>query len=434
MSMDYNIGDEKIESVISYGSWNEGFFNKLCALVFALAPILQHYIGIIQNAGFTVLILISPILILKFLVKISGNGINKECLVAIFPLILFELYTVVVHGVDASRLFYVLFLILLFLCIASGCVNISYFFKYAVVIAILATIAVFVEYVFHYVLHRDLDLKFLEYLVRDDTIWDKNAEAIEGLDVSAYFFRPSGFFLEPSHFFLYSFPLIGVCLLSPERNRKSMRAAILISIGLVLTTSGMGIASVIVLWLVYFILKNNEFNIKGAFTKFFSARTILIGMVSIILLFVAYRFIPFFHSSIERIFTNDDHSAIDGRVRLASSFAKTISGRAKYFGTPGITRGLDFNLSGFYATYFKWGIVGLVFTYWFYIQGIFKLKGAYFWISLIIVIISYYTAHTHGTFYMLYYILFLMSGYFERSMEKYQFEPDSLEPDILESD
>ena len=108
MSMDYNIGDEKIESVISYGSWNEGFFNKLCALVFALAPILQHYIGIIQNAGFTVLILISPILILKFLVKISGNGINKECLVAIFPLILFELYTVVVHGVDASRLFYVL--------------------------------------------------------------------------------------------------------------------------------------------------------------------------------------------------------------------------------------------------------------------------------------------------------------------------------------
>ena len=305
---------------------------------------------------------------------------------------------------------------------------------YAVVIAILATIAVFVEYVFHYVLHRDLDLKFLEYLVRDDTIWDKNAEAIEGLDVSAYFFRPSGFFLEPSHFFLYSFPLIGVCLLSPERNRKSMRAAILISIGLVLTTSGMGIASVIVLWLVYFILKNNEFNIKGAFTKFFSARTILIGMVSIILLFVAYRFIPFFHSSIERIFTNDDHSAIDGRVRLASSFAKTISGRAKYFGTPGITRGLDFNLSGFYATYFKWGIVGLVFTYWFYIQGIFKLKGAYFWISLIIVIISYYTAHTHGTFYMLYYILFLMSGYFERSMEKYQFEPDSLEPDILESD
>ena len=431
MSMDYNIGDEKIESVISYGSWNQGFFNKLCALVFALAPILQHYIGIIQNAGFTVLILIFPILVLKFLAKISGNGINKECLVAILPLILFELYTVVVHGVVASRLFYVLFLILLFLSIASGCVNISYFIRYAVIVAIMATIAVLAEYVSHYVLHRDLDLKFLEYLVKDDTIWDRNAEAIEGLDVSAYFFRPSGFFLEPSHFFLYSFPLVGLCLLSPDRNQKSMHAAIFISVGIVLTTSGMGIASVIGLWLVYFILKNNDYNLKGAFAKFFSVRTILIGIVGIILLFVAYQFVPFFHSSVDRIFTDDNHSAIDGRVRLASSFAKSISGQAMYFGTPGITRGLEFNLSGFYATYFKWGIVGLFFTYWFYIQGIFKLKGAYFWISLIIVVISYYTAHTHGTFYMLYYILFLMSGYYDRSMEKYQFE---IKPNQFESD
>ncbi len=192
--MDNNIEDEGIGSLASYGTWNEGFFNKLCALVFALAPILQHYIGIIQNAGFTVLILISPILILKFLAKISGDGINKECLVAILPLILFELYTVVVHGVVASRLFYVVFLILLFLSITSGCVNISYFIKYAAIVAIMATIAVLAEYVSHYVLHRDLDLKFLEYLVKDDTIWDRNAEAIEGLDVSAYFFRPSGFF------------------------------------------------------------------------------------------------------------------------------------------------------------------------------------------------------------------------------------------------
>ena len=450
MSMDYNpedesiepiedesieyIKDERLESVVFYGSWNEGFFSKFCALVFALAPILQHYIGIIQNAGFTVLILISPILVLKFLVKISRGGIDTECLVAILPLILFELYTVFVHGVDASRLFYVLFLILLFLSIASGCVNVSYFFKYAVIIAILATVAVLFEYFTHYVLSRNLDLKFLEYLVKDDTIWDKNAEDIEGLDVSAYFYRPSGFFLEPSHFFLYCFPLIAVCLLSSESNKRSKRAAIFISIGVVLTTSGMGIASVIGLWLVYFTLRNNDFNIKGAFTKFFSARTVLIGLVGIILLFVAYRYISFFHNSLDRIFTNDNSSAINGRVRLARSFAKTISGRAMYFGTPGITRGLEFNLSGFYATYFKWGIVGLIFTYWFYIQGIFKLKGAYFWISLIIVVVSYYSAHTHGTFYMLYYILFLMNGYFDRSMEKFQFEPTELEPTEFEPD
>ena len=64
-----------------------------------------------------------------------------------------------------------------------------------------------------------------------------------------------------------------------------MRAAIFISIGVILSTSGMGIACVIGLWLVYFILKNNDFGIKEALVRFFTARTILIGVAAVVLLF-----------------------------------------------------------------------------------------------------------------------------------------------------
>lgn len=418
--MNSRVRVERIESVLSYGGWNKGIFNKLCALVFALVPIAQHYMGIIQNAGFTLLILISPIIILKFFSVFLKGSINKECFVAIIPLVFFEFYTAFIHGFNTSRLFYVFFVVLLFLSIASGCVNISYFFKFAIIIGCAATIAVIIQYVTHYIFGRNLNLTFLDYLVKDDTIWNRNAEAIEGLGISSYFYRPSGFFLEPSHFFLYTFPLIGILLLSPNRDRKSKRVALFLSFGVILTTSGMGIGCVVFFWAVYYLLKNNTRGAKGVLSRVLSVRTLLILVAVAAVVFVAYLSVPFIHSSIDRIFTNDNHNAIDGRVRLARSFAQTISGRAVIFGTPGITSDLDFNLSGFFATYFKWGIVGLFFTYWFYIQGFFKLKGPLFWISMIIVVISYFTAHTHGTFYMLYFLLFLMNGYYERSREKYQ--------------
>ena len=420
MTVNTHINKQKWWSIVSYGKGNNTFFDKLCALVFALVPILQHYIGIVQNAGYSLLLLISPYLALKLLKRISKGSINSRIIVTVFPLILFELYTVFIHGFQLSRFFYVLFLIFLFLSIASGCVNISYFYKYATYIAIFATVVVVVQYITHYVFHRNIDLRFLEYLVRDDTIWDRTAEAIAGLDVSSYFYRPSGFFLEPSHFFLYTFPLIGVLLLTPNINRQRKKVALFLSLGILLTTSGMGIGVVTLFWTIYYMLKNNTNGIKGVLAKFFSTRSFLILIAIVAVVFVAYLFVPVIHSSIDRIITENDNNAIDGRVRLAKSFAQTISGRAVFIGTPGITSDMDFNLSGFYATFFKWGIVGLFFTYWFYIQGLFKLKGPFFWISLVIVVISYFTAHTHGTFYMLYFILFLMNGYYERSRVKFQ--------------
>ncbi len=80
-------------------------------------------------------------------------------------------------------------------------------------------------------------------------------------------------------------------------------------------------------------------------------------------------------------------------------------------GKAGLINDIDFYLSGFFSTYIRWGIIGLVLTYWYYAQGLFRLKNAYFWITVIILGISYFTAHTHGTFYMLYYVMFLSMGY-----------------------
>lgn len=398
-----------------YGSENTTFGDKVCALVLALAPLLQHYKGIVQNAGFTVLLLITPMLFLRTYYKLKAGVVNKKSFYAIIPLIVFYIYTLLIRDFNVMRVGYVLLLSWIFICVSNGSINISYFFKYATRIAILATIAIIIQFISHNFLGRTIDFRPLSLLVSQDVIWVRTSV---NYGAAGFMYRPSGFFLEPSHFFLYSFPIITVLLLSVNRDKKEFRTALFISLGLLLTTSGMGIAVLALLWTLYFLVykKASDYSINNIL-KIINVRSVVLVILLLVLFYFAYRSIPFIHNAVDRILSDDETSnAIDGRVRLVSDYVRGISGRAVWFGTPiSELDDLEFNVPGFFATYIKWGIFGLLFSYWFYLQGLFKLKGPYFWLTLIIVVISYFTAHTHGTFYMLYFVVFLMNGYFESS-------------------
>lgn len=401
--------------LMQYGSENTAPGDKICALVFALAPILQHYKGIVENAGFTVLILITPILFLRTIKNMDSGVVSRKNFFAIIPLIIFYFYTIIVRDFNFLRLGYVLLLSWIFICVANGCINISYFFKYVTRIAILATIAIIIQFISHNVFGRTIDFRPLSWLVSQNVIWVRTAA---NYGAAGYLYRPSGFFLEPSHFFLYSFPIITVLLLSVNRDKKDLRTAIFLSLGLLLTTSGMGIVVLAGLWTLYFLIykRASDYSVSSIVNQI-SVRSVIIVVLLVIGFYLSYRLIPIVQNIVDRFLTEDQTTnAIDGRVRLVSDYVKGITGRAVWFGTPvSELETLDFNVPGFFATYIKFGILGLVFSYWFYIQGIFKLKGPYFWLTLIIVVISYFTAHTHGTFYMLYFVIFLMNGYYDRT-------------------
>ena len=402
------------QDLMLYGSENISFGDKFCALLFALAPLLQHYKGIVENAGFTVLILITPMLFLRTYYKLKVGLVNKKCFYAIIPLIIFFFYTILIRDFNGMRLGYVLLLSWIFFCVSNGSINISYFFKCATRIAILATIAIIIQFISHNLLGRTIDFRPLSLLSTQENIWVRTSV---NYGAAGYLYRPSGFFLEPSHFFLYSFPIITVLLLSVNRDKRSFQTALFVSLGLLLTTSGMGIAALIGLWTLYFLIykKVTDYTLSSLI-KQLSVRSIVIVILLGIVLYLAYRFVPFIQNAIDRVFVEDETSnAIDGRTRLVKNYVSGITGRAVWFGTPNAMADLDFNIPGFFATYIKYGIFGLLFSYWFYLQGVFKLKGPYFWLSIIIVVISYFTAHTHGTFYMLYFVFFLMNGYYESS-------------------
>lgn len=421
----YRFLDTLFDDFIMYGIENKAFLDKLCAMLLALSPILQHYKGIYINAGLFVLILLVPYLSLKLILIIQNKSEDIYCVVALIPLVLFQLYKMVDHTISMGKVIYAAFIIVVFVAIACGCVNIKYFIKCTTLISVAASICLIAQYGCFYLFGFHLQFVPTQFLLPESSAWILGVKTgLFGINGEPNgFYRPSAFFLEPSHLFLYSFPVLCLLLLSPDINKKRKQCAVLVSTGMILSTSGMAVATTIGIWIVYYAFynsKNNQTNI-ARLKNMFSAKNLLILFLILIVLIIAFFEIEIFQNTVLRIFSTGDtgsSTAIEGRTRLARMLVNGMSGKTLLVGVTENVNEINFNLSGFYATLYKYGVIGIVLSYLFYVLGVLRLKGSGFWISLIIVIISFFTAHTHGTFYMLYYVIVIMNGYHIRNFYK----------------
>ena len=66
-------------------------------------------------------------------------------------------------------------------------------------------------------------------------------------------------------------------------------------------------------------------------------------------------------------------------------------------------------MPGFVATLYKFGIIGTVLSYTTYLYSAVKGKLAFSMISIIIMVVSLFSAQTHGISYMLYYTLIVLA-------------------------
>ena len=416
----------KLGDCIFSGNTNASILDKLVALLLVLSPILQHYVGLYRSAGFTILLLVSPYLILKVLKKFQLGRVNTTHLTTFLILFLFQFYKMISHSITTSKIMYGVFMLICFFTVACECVNVKYFLRYATYIATFAGICLMAQYACYYVLGFHIQMVPTNLLLPENSAWILGAKtgtaSITGQLID--FYRPSAFFLEPSHLMLFSFPVLAVLLLSGEMQKWKFRSAVIITLGIFLSTSGMGIAVCIGIWALYVILykkAKGELN-RSLLKKLFSPKNILILVILIALLVLAYSQVGFFRNAVDRVFFPDDTKAgaIEGRVRLAKMLVEDLSGKNLFMGVTDDVSDIDFNLSGFFATLYKYGIVGIILSYFFYFRSFLKLRGAYFWLSLIIIVLSYFTAHTHGTFYMLYFILILTEGYHPKHDPKKQ--------------
>lgn len=410
---------------LNYGKGYQQWIDKLNAFLLAIAPILQHYKGLYKNGGFTILIIVAGLAFFRFLSCAMGKRINRACIIAIMPLLIFQVYKTLDHSITASKTLYGVFMLAVFIEIASGTINAKYFVKYASFVGELAAICLMIQYLSFYILGRHITMVPVSILLPESDVWLMGVKTgLYGLrGVGSGFYRPSAFFLEPSHLFIYCFPVLCMNLLFSHINNWRKRKSILISIGIILSTSGMGIPITIAIWIIYVVFYNssNASNNKAKISNLFKGQNLFLFLLILVAIFIAYFKVSMFRNSMLRIFgliNEENSSAIDARTRLARNLVQGLSGKNLLFGLTDNVDDIDFNLSGFYATLYKYGIIGIVLSYLFYVKGMFRLKNAYFWLSCIIVVISFFTAHTHGTFYMLYYVVLLMNGYYDLYSKK----------------
>lgn len=407
----YNIKRDRarveFSKLVTFGESNNLFIDRLCAFFLALTPILQHYKGPFENAGASILILFFPVVLLRLLhkrrYKIAAIG-------TVAMLIIFSLYKVINHGPSFYKLGHSILIITYYLATALGCINVKHLIKSAYYVAIIATACIVVQYICFYIFGFHLQLVPTSLLLPESSQWVAGAKTGLITITGKYsgFYRPSAFFLEPSHMFLYVFPHLFIMLLSLNTNSWKVRKALLFTFGLILSTSGMGISVAALAWALYLGLRSGKENIIS-FRNVFKPKNIMILILFLVLLGGLYFTIPILTQSVDRII-GVGGNAISGRTARGLSLIKSISGIQLLFGVADSTSEIEFNMAGFMATVYKFGLVGVVLSYAFYVRGLFKLKAQYFWINFVIIIVSFFSAHTHGTFFMLYYVIILLEG------------------------
>lgn len=397
--------------VFSYVDAKKQIGDAIVAVLLALIPILQHYKGLVDCASTTVLVLLVPYLLLRLVPTLRSFRFSNLHFAVI--LIAYFIYKLFDHGTYFAEIAQVGLMTFYLVCLCQNCINTGMLKKAAIYIASLAGLCLLAQYFFYYILGFHLQMVPTSALLAESEPWVLGAQtgvvSITGKVSKLY--RPSAFFLEPSHLFMYSFPALFITLFASEKSKDNKIAALLISLGIVLSTSGMGIAVVIGAWGLFVALGNPEdgsFRLHNIIRK---RNLIMIGsLMGIVVLAIA--FVPFVRNSIVRIFNGSGgSSAIDGRTEVALIVLKKMSFGQWMIGVADTLAGIKANMPGFMATVYKYGIVGVLLSYEIYVKGLFKLNMSYFWFTVILLLVSFFSAHTHGTFFMLYYVMLLKEGH-----------------------
>lgn len=148
-------------------------------------------------------------------------------------------------------------------------------------------------------------------------VLDQSSMVMNGL------FRPSAFFLEPSHFAAYAVIALGILLF--ENDKKINRKAIIITISILMTTSGLGMAASMLLWgikALEFLSSKNRLRLRNTLIVCFAALCVFI---------VLYFAVDPFQRAVNRVLISDNQNAITGRL-WTSFLLDKLSGVDMYLG------------------------------------------------------------------------------------------------------
>ena len=366
----------------------DNIIDSVIGLLVALCPILQHYNGFFLEVSSEILIILFPYVLIKLSAK------QTIVLKSVLPLLLYAVYISIIHGFSVFLFLREILLFVFFLAAYNNAFNVSCMISAARSISLLAAVCIIAQYFSYYILGNHLQLVPTNMLVDSASQWIALAKtghiSVTGSWMALY--RPSAFFLEPSHLAIYTLPVLIFELLG-KRNRYT---SLILTVSIFLSTSGIGIVGSVVLWIIYVLFcSGNESWKQVTFSKLLQPRT----MVNLLL---------------RRIFissTLGDNNAIQGRTATGIRLLKMLSGGSILIGKGSSVKIAEWNISGFFYIVFQYGIIGAALQYYFYIKSMIIQQKEYKLLTIFDVGLSFFTVHTFASFYRLYFILLIISGY-----------------------
>ena len=384
---------------------------KLTIILIALCPILQHYKGIYINAAVSVLLLLLPY---AFSTLVMKRYIDCSLVPLVLPLAVNFLFQVVDHGTSVTEAGQAAVFIFYVIVLAAGGLSTTFFIRAITVVSVVASVCIIIQYFCYYILHFHLQVVPTSLLLPRANQWVLLAQtgrySITGKMIK--FYRPSAFFLEPSHMFIYTFTPSTLRVLTAETKREKLVSAILV-LGLILTTSGMGILCGLMLIVLYLGKAGKAKRLAPIIRKLLQPKNIGLLLAFLILFVVAYFRVPFIHNSVERIlFSGTDFTtAVSGRLNSGWNVIKAMRGKQLLIGVKDGLSGITASMSAFNETMYQYGIIGVILSYIFYACGLLKLKREFFWVALVVIALSFFSQHTHSTMFIIYEVFVFLEGY-----------------------
>lgn len=307
------------------------------ALTIASLPILGLYgfLGFSFGLG-VVLISFTGLISVFFFVNSRNKGMS------ILPILITYLYFIIrKQGQYTDQLLLIMALINITGFCYSG-LNSSKIKKFILYIAMLNVLLVIIQTVLHYSV--GYNMSFINESFLKDGV---NAGTFGGT-----LFRPSGLFLEPAHFSEYCLMAL-VSLLFPEEEKKpNLMTAFFISIGCLLTTSGIGIFYVAAIWGWFVLFTKRKSGTRILYLLLWS----ILGLIIIVILIQ----IPFFRLAIQRVFGKvDGYNAINGRLWAWDSVIGKMEGAVLIWGY-GSSAFFKGYMTGLMQIIVQYGLAGVV--------------------------------------------------------------------------
>lgn len=388
--------------------------DRVSASLLALCPVLQHYKAPAYNAAVMVMAFVVIYLLCRMVLVREEICWSKLKLVAV--LIVYMLFRIVDHGTSVTELGRSGVLIIFFAAACLDCIDLKWMCRTALVVACIASVALFVQYISYYLFDHHLQLVPVSLLLPSADQWILGAQtglaSISGVLREDGFYRPSAFFLEPSHVYIYLFPHLLMVLLGEKQNLKQKAVAILLSCGLILCTSSFGIVAVCAAWGLFFGFydeRTNTFTLRNLFRR----RTLILLVIALVAFAAAVLTVPRLQRIVVRIFYNDPgkSTAIGGRIADALEGLKELTTKQWFLGVADLNRGIPYNMPGIIGALRSHGIFAMLLSMEFYVKSVGKLKMPFWPVALMIVGTSFFSAHTHSATGMMYYVLILLYGY-----------------------